>query len=407
MTWRDINHVIAYGQSLASGWDGLPLLDTAAVMDCLMLGDSVRPADEAAPRFVPAGRAAFRPLAATAQGPLGSTVIESALGYWRRRMPPANAASGWLLGSACGVGGRSIEALSRGAAPDLFNRLRDCVRLGAATAAAGGLTYTVAALLLLQGESNVAGDGTRDRAAYKALLLRLLDDIAEQTGGLAPVLIGQTSGAYSEDGMGVPQAQLEVALERPGVALAAPTYPYPEQHGHPDANGQRWLGAQFGKVLHRVLTLGETWRPLHPLRVERQGPTVLARFHVPCPPLGVGRPFVGLERAAIADAGFTLADSAGPVPLAAVRVEGAASVRLTPAREPLPGPLTLRYADRRHAGRGALHDSDPAEADDEFTGFPGARYAPADAAALAGRAYPLVNWCAAFAVPVTQHGTPG
>ena len=401
MRW-DLNHVIAYGQSLSTGWDGLPLLDTAPVADCLMLGDSVRPAEEAAPRFEPVGGAAFRPLTATVQEPLGATVVESALGHWRARMGGAERGSGWLLGSACGVGGRTLEALSRGAAPELFNRLRDCPARAAAAAAAAGLTHGVAALLLLQGESNVLGQGTRDRAEYRALLHRLLDDIAAEWGGLPPVLIGQTSGAYAEDGMGVPQAQLDVALERPGVVLATPTYPYPQRHGHPDANGQRWLGAQFGKVLHRVLTLGQAWRPLYPLGVERQGAALRVRFHVPCPPLALGRPFVGLGRAAIADAGFTVTDADGKVPLAAVALDGADAVRLTLGRPPRSGPLTLRYADLGHHGSGALHDSDPACADDRFdAGFAGAAYSAADAAALHDRGYALRNWCAAFALPVT------
>jgi hypothetical protein len=401
MRW-DINHVIAYGQSLSTGWDGLPLLTSGPVLDCLMLGESVRPAEEAAPRFTPVGAAAFRPLAATAQGVLGETVLESALGYWRRRMLAERAAGGWLLASACGVGGRSIECLSRGAAPELFERLRGCVRLARAAAAAAGLTYGVAALLLLQGESNVAGEGTRDRTAYKTLLNTLLDDVAAELGGELPcVLLAQTSGAYAEDGMGVPQAQLETGLERPGVFLAAPTYPYPEQHGHPDANGYRWLGAQFGKVLHRVVTRGESWRPLHPLSARREGAEVRIVFHVPCPPLALGPPFAGLRRTRIADGGFSVIDAAGPVPVATVALDGADAVRLTLARPPVAGPLTLRYADRAHFGRGALHDSDPARADTAFaTGFPGARYAHQDEAALAGQAYPLVNWCVAFTMPV-------
>ncbi len=398
MRW-DINHVIAHGQSLASGWDGLPLLDAAPVLDCLMLGESVRPAAEAAPCFTPVGRAAFRPLRATADGPLGATVVEAALGHWRRRMSAAERAGGWLLGSACGVGGRTLEQLSQGADPPLFRRLTDCVRIARATAAAAGLSYGVAALLLLQGESNVAGAGVRDRAGYKALLHRLLDDIAAALGALPPVLLGQTSGAYADDALGVAQAQLEVALERPGVLLAAPTYPYPERRGHPDANGQRWLGAQFGKVLHRALTLGEAWRPLHPLRAERRGDAVCVRFHVPRPPLRLGRPFVGLGRQVIADAGFTVGDDQGPVPIAAVSVEGAETLRLRLACVPRPGPLTLRYADLRHGGRGALHDSDPACTDSCFAaGFADAGYPADDAVALDGRPCPLANWCAAFAI---------
>jgi hypothetical protein len=420
----DINHVIAYGQSLSTGWDGWPVLSTEAQLDCLMLGASLRPAEEAAPRFVPVGGRRFCPLAATAQeigtgrllapgtrptGPcLGETVVESALAFWRLRQLEEGAGPGRLLGSACGVGGRSLAQLSTGAAPELFHRLRDCVRQAREAARAEGRSYGLAAVLLLQGETDVAGGGTNERAAYKALLLRLIDDIrGELAGGQTPsprVVLYQTTGAYAHDAMGVPQAQLEAALERPGVALAAPCYPYPEAGGHLDGNGYRWLGAQFGKVLHRVLTRGEPWQPLHPLAATLEGRTVRLRFQVPRPPLTFGWPFRGIHRCEIADRGFTVADATGsPVPLAVAALDGPASVRLELARPPGPGPLRVRYADlTRHAGRGCLHDSDPTVADATFAAdFAGCRYAAEDAFALHGRAYPLVNWCVGFTLPVS------
>ena len=431
---RDINHVVTYGQSYSTGWGGWPVLSRAPVHDCLMLGDSVRPASESEPRWLPVGAAALRPLAATAQaaesgrllaadeqpaGPadsvLGETVLESALSFWRGRMLAERSGGGRLLGSACGVGGRTIEQLAKGAAPELFNRLRDCVRLARAAAAAEGLSYGLSALLLLQGEANVAGFGVRDRDGYKRRLHRLLDDVlADVAAGAAAedrlpaILQYQTSGAYADDDLGVPQAQLDVALERPGVFLAAPSYPYPEAGGHLDANGYRWLGAQFGKVLHLVLSRGAAWRPLHPVRAELQDMSVRVAFHVPQPPLAWGRPFVGLQRQEVPDRGFTLIDGAGPLPLASVELAGPDAVRLRLARPPHPGPLLLRYADRsRHAGRGSLHDSDQTAAEDVFVAdFPGAAYAPADAADLGGRPYPLVNWCVAFAMPVTRTEKP-
>jgi hypothetical protein len=425
-----INHVVAYGQSYATGWGGWPPLSTEPRHDNLMLGQSVRAATEMVPGWTPLGRVELRPMVATAQdadsgrplaagerpaGPAdatpGETVLEGALAFWRARMLAEAGNPGRLLGSACGTAGRTLEQLSKGADPELFNRLRDCVRLARHASAAEGLSYGLCALLLLQGEANVSGFGVRDRDSYKRLLQRLLDDVMEDVvadvaGQDRPpaVLLYQTGGAYADDELGVAQAQLEVALEQPGVFLASPSYPYPESGGHLDANGYRWLGAQFGKVLHLVLTRGATWRPLHPLRAAWDGASVRVSFHVPHPPLAWGRPFVGLRRQDVPDRGFTLLDSAGAVPLAAVELDGAEAVRLRPARPPQPGPLLLRYAARtRHAGRGALHDSDPTMADDVFVAdFPGAAYASSDAAELAGRRYPLVNWCAAFTMPVAR-----
>ncbi|HEY0418741.1 MAG TPA: hypothetical protein VGC80_04410 [Acetobacteraceae bacterium] len=171
-----INHVIAYGQSLSSGWEGWPALSTTPRLDSLMLGDSVRPVHEAAPRWQPVGAAAFRLLAATVQriadgailspeeiaalppgaAALGETVLEAAVNTWRARMIAGGAILGAnrLLASSCGVGGRSLEQLSQGAAPELFNRLRDCVAAARRAAADAGQDYGLAALLFLQGEHN-------------------------------------------------------------------------------------------------------------------------------------------------------------------------------------------------------------------------------------------------------------
>ena len=62
-----VNHVIAYGQSLSSGWEGWPALSVVPRHDSLMLGRSVRPVDENLPCWEPVGGAAFHPLVATVQ----------------------------------------------------------------------------------------------------------------------------------------------------------------------------------------------------------------------------------------------------------------------------------------------------------------------------------------------------
>jgi hypothetical protein len=426
-----INHVLAYGQSLSSGWEGFPALSTAPRHDSLMLGDSVRPRSESAPAWVPVGEAAFRPLRATVQdldsgavlAPeqvaraqadtllLGETVLEGAINFFRARAVEADGGgSGALLASSCGVGGRSLESLSLGASPNLFNRLSDCVRLARALAEAGERTYGIAAILFLQGEHNAWGlDGaTTDGAAYRSLLERLYADmIADLAAGIAgqavpPALfLYQTGGAYASESNAIPQAQLDMSLAVPTCFLAAPAYPVTDKGGHLDANGYRWLGAQFGKVMFRALAQDESWRPLHPVSAWRDGDAVEIAFHVPHPPLAWDFPFRGHERVTVADRGFSLRDAVGLVPIADVALTGAARVRIR-TRRPFSADAVLRYADAAHFGVGALRDSDPAISDDQYQYAPGTGHWPsANIPELVGRPYPLHNWCVAFAMRVT------
>lgn len=428
-----INHVIAYGQSLSSGWEGWPALSTRPRHDSLMLGHSVRPRDENRPLWRPVGEAAFHPLVATVQEretgallspaqvaglppralALGETVLEAAVRHWRARMladDPAAMAQR-LLASTCGVGGQPLAALSKDAKPELFRRLRECATAARDTAARQNAAYGIVALLFLQGEHdtrNVDPDQGGDRAGYRALLRRWRDDVMQDVvGGVAgqadpPALfLYQTGGAYAEDDHAIGMAQLDVALSDPGCFMVAPSYPVPGKAGHLDPNGYRWLGAQFGKVMHRVLTLGEDWRPLHPLAAHSDGAVVRLRFHVPVPPLAWGIPFRRHQPTAPRDRGFTLVDAAGEVPIAGVALEGSDTVAIAMARPPGPG-LRVRYADlSRHGGVGALHDSDPALADDPYEFDALAGHEPSAAVAgWPGRALPLVNWCVAFNLPV-------
>ena len=429
-----INHILAYGQSLASGWEGVPALSRGARHDSLMLGRSVRAGgEEASPDWQPLGGAVLRPLVATEQradgkllddaaragatpGPveaepgaivLGETVLEEALGHLRGRMLAADPAAGLhkLLGSCCAVGGRGIEQLSRGAEPELFARLRACASAARATARGWGKTYGIPAVLLLQGENNSWGlDGaTSDRDAYGALFARLIRDIAtDVAAGIAgqaapPAFVTyQTGGAYASDDMAVPQAQLDVALGTAGVFLAAPVYPLPDRPtGHLRADGYRWLGAQFGKVLASLFVDRRPWRPLHPIRAARDGDQVHVGFHVPVPPLVFGCPFIGARRMAVPDQGFSGLDAAGMVPVQTVAMTAAERVSLRLGRA-LTGAARLRYADRAHRGRGALHDSDARVAE---VGFAGADLDAAEPGLL-GTPYPLMNWCVGFDIAI-------
>lgn len=431
------NHVLTYSQSFGSGWESWPSLSKTQPFDNLMVGDSVRPVSESGVNWVQVGTAAFNPLIATvmtnsttgvlvddataaALSPgstaLGETPLEGALNFWRKQQlawrglaaDPARL----LVGSSCGVGGRSIEALSKGAGTELFNRLRGAATIakGLATAATG--TYGVTAIIFMQGENNAANlSGTTDKDAYKALLATLqqdiYDDIADTIAGQSPppaIFSYQTSGAYVRDAnlLGPSRAQLEAAQEFDDFYLVAPTYPVTDKGGfHLDPNGERWMAQQFGKVMHLVLDQGHGWLPVHPLRATFRGTQVLIEFHVPHPPLQFQACYVATTPTTYTDGGFTVTDDTGRNVVLVAEVVGDACVLLTLAREMAANPY-LWYGDQTyHAGNGNLCDSDPTISLDnyEYDAASG-QYAAANIAALVDAPYPLWNWCCLFRMAI-------
>eukprot|EP01037_Dinobryon_pediforme_P002006 gene2006-2044_t len=417
----DINHVLSYGQSLSCGWDGWPVLTRQPRHDNLMLGESVHAANPDGPHWRPVGEPGFRPLIATIQPAaslqvlqdgmpepgacaLGETILESALTEWRARSLSSKQASighHRLLASSCGVGGQSIEALSPQAQPNLFQRLRDCCDIARRTAEAGNQTYGVVAVAFLQGEANtLAGQDPISMASdYKRNFIDLCKAIRSDTRQeTVPIIFTyQTGGAYATDNNTIPQAQLELALQLEGVVMVSPVYHLPHTpSGHLDANGYRWLGAQFGKIMHAVIDQNREFRPTHPLRAICEANILTLEFHVPVPPLRWGDPYPGNPTATVSNKGFTVSDRTGPIPIASVDIDSDCTLRIVLARSPV-DLCKVSYASVVTGGRGCLHDGDSSLSVGKYTidetvstGF------QAPAPNLENRHYTLQNWCVAF-----------
>jgi hypothetical protein len=437
----DFNHVIAYGQSLSSGWEGWPALSVRQRHDSLMIGASVHGISENGPSYTPADAPLFRPLVATVmrnarQGELlnreavaalapgdpalGETVLEGALDHWRGRQLALRAARGdasfpgRFIATSTGVGGRRIEELGFGS--PLFNRPLGAARL-ARELAGPFASYGIAALLWLQGEGNsVAADEASDRAGYLRRCAALQADFSrEVAAGIAgqarmpAVFAHQASGIYVRDAteMSIPMAQLDCAYALQNWFLVGPAYPVSEKAGHLDPNGYRWLGQQFGKVMHKVLDLGEGWKPLHPLRATLRGRHVLVDFHVPHPPLAFGPCCKRPALVEFADGGFSASDATGRIGVVAAAVVAETAVLLMLERAPGDDPV-LWYADQTvHGGYGNLHDSDPTVASQTYEWRDGTgQYPAANIAALVDRPYPLWNWCVAFRIPLEPDPAP-
>ena len=201
-------------------------------------------------------------------------------------------------------------------------------------------------------------------------------------------------------------AQLDIGLNDAGCFMVGPVYPYNDSDNlHLAANSYRWWGAMLGKVMHRVLTLGQNWKPLHITAATMRGQRVLLEYYVPVGPLVFEDPWLGPAPTgsanapyASADKGFTILNNAGTVqPIASVVLVAANQVLITLASAPSGAPYFVRYADglSTHQGHGCLRDSDPALADDIYLDLQSSQAAMERQWDASGKRYPLYNWAVA------------
>ncbi|MGK1293975.1 hypothetical protein ACRE80_03780, partial [Klebsiella pneumoniae] len=321
-----LSMIIWYGQSLSTNQEGYPALSKTPYSNLgnLMLGNSPRPNTRTGAGFTPVGSAILNPLKAVVQSGDGSYVMSDAdvaalpagsgnegegavaavnmlRTLFLRQAALLTDPSRLLVLASCGVNGRTVEALSRGADPELYNRIREAVSKIKAIADGDSKTFGIGAFCFLQGEWNYnpgyGGDYTRE--GYKAKVRQLYSDvIADFCAGQRPpaMFTYQTGGTYTIDTyeLAIGMAQLDMATEGGNIYGVCPSYPFPNKDsGHLTSNGYRWMDMFFGKVMFRVLVLGEGWEPLHCTGVEVQDDYALLNYAVPYPPLQWGTPYDG------------------------------------------------------------------------------------------------------------------
>ncbi|MEH8464901.1 hypothetical protein RAG80_14785 [Klebsiella quasipneumoniae subsp. similipneumoniae] len=432
----DYNILITDGQSLSNGNEGWAALskDIRATLNINMLGDSVRPKNENGSTFTPLNGAEIRPARAVVQDLIappdggnlmtdeavaalprgannfGETVDIGAMWMWREMQLQFRGLATderKIVAVNCGVGGQIIEHLSKGHSWGFYNRIISAVTQIKAIADTEGKTCGVVGFLYLGNEYNYDSTkgGATDRAEYRALLRKLIDDVITDTtaitGQTEPPLtvLYQTSGSWTRDStnMSIGEAQLDICVADANVMMASPAYAVTDKGGHLDANGYRWLGMQFGKVLHRAIDRRQNWRPLQPLSVTLSGTFLRADFLVWSPPLQFRSCYVGSSPTTYAAKGFRVTDDAGDVPVTRVDIVADTVVDITLGRETT-GDVYLWYASQTGSnGNGNLFDSDTtvAVANYEFHEGTG-QYPESNIPELVNRPYPLNNPCVAF-----------
>ncbi len=372
---QQYEHLIIYGQSLSTGQQSWPPLSTTNVAGNFMVGSQVWT------NYGNSGRSALNPLIANVD-------------TWTRSLPKNRGAqsnaecpvvgmanhlqlvtSGTykFIASSCGTGGKSIEELSK----EYTNPDPSRYWYGSYTNAinyAYNITQNIhcPALIWMQGEYNYSqmnrgltpgSPNVTDKEGYKELLVKLknnmqADVMSKYNQSDYPIFITYQTGAQYTRGkeITIGTAQLEASNEYSDIICAGPVYQMTDRGGHLDPNGYRWYGEMLAKAYYRTVILGEKFKPLQPVEIQRTDDPkkIKIKFYVPQLPLVLDKSLVPYTSPGH---GFQVYLNGGTSPESIqVSIENE-YVILTGTRD-LTGTIEVSYASNLTAGNGNLRDSD-------------------------------------------------
>ncbi|MFA6570631.1 MAG: hypothetical protein WCT77_05280, partial [Bacteroidota bacterium] len=331
-----IRHIIHMGQSLGEGAQSLPLVtdyNTGFNNFRFSMGTHTWTYNmyPDTPELRADGNFLFVPLTAVQRNGLGETIANGMCDHLTQTLEKDFAEKNHFLFSYAGQGGKYIRELnkrhdeakdpraeSRRTKGGYYITSIDDVRRAKKMADSLCMDYSVFAITWMQGEAN----GTRmynrwDSVhtlqdailTYKNDLIQLKSDYQEDiktiTGqkNVIPFFTYQTAGNLA----GI--AQLKSCDQEKDMYMVGPTYMLPNAsnsyyhaggrlvHGdgiHLTADGERWLGEQFGKVMRKVIVEKKSWQPLQPVGAwyEKKENAIYVRFNVPKPPLVIDTLFL-------------------------------------------------------------------------------------------------------------------
>ena len=274
-------HIVLNGQSLSTGDNSyVPTTGilTDAVLDTYMLGNT--------PNDVTGSLSQMR--AAIASNPNGGECPVVNCVYALKTMLNHTAfCKAKIIGTAVGLGGQTIEQLSKGTGNynNRFLKSLDSVKL-----AIGEESVCCPAIVWMQGEYNQSST-IQD---YKEKILQLKNDMqadimSKYSQIYKPLFfVYQTSRFYVSEYPTVAQALYEFANENSDVILMNPHYFCPTSDGgHLTANGYRWYGEYIAKSIFETVYHGNRFKAIQPKTVEINLDTITIKCFVPFLPMVV------------------------------------------------------------------------------------------------------------------------
>ncbi len=171
-----------------------------------------------------------------------------------------------------------------------YSRGIDQVQAARQEAIARGWIHVPKALTLVHGECDVqAGNSLLYPGYMNELRNDYQQDLRQLTGDpnlFLPMFFSQTCSRGPA--FMAPQQLNAHRMYDNEMFMVGPTYQFfSPDYVHLSNEGYKGLGELFGKVMHKVLVLGEDWSPLMPISVVRQSRDIYVRYHVPVPPIAM------------------------------------------------------------------------------------------------------------------------
>jgi len=332
--------LMSYGQSNSVG-AGSPAdpVTTTQIYDSLMFNGGPRPDPAVSNNFnslVPLieGGAGF---SETPMSGCVETVIDSIekvnFTHWQNK--------GWqFLCAAPGVGGVTIQALSKGGGTGYYERAISYSNYAIQRAAELDKTISAPIMLWTHGVADIAAGTTRTQ--YYDMLNQL---IADYNSDIPPITsqkntlmwIGnQESVQANNDQDKIFKAQFDVMISNPFFTLANPAYilHYEADNAHYKPDSDRIQGAYYGIMVHKWLTGNSKPYPLYPIRFTVTGNNIAIKFHVPVLPLKMDTTIVSSET----NSGFRVLNSSNAdIGITSVVITGDDTVTIACSSSPAGG----------------------------------------------------------------------
>ncbi|TDQ26741.1 hypothetical protein EDF75_0792 [Raoultella sp. BIGb0149] len=368
---RLINQMLVYGQSLAAGRDGIPLLSTTQPFSNLTYIGGTRGGGLNAQDF-----SASKPLVEDSINPSpdggtsrGETVCSGAANYASLAAYVENGvdpASHIIFASSAGKSGAPIGDLKKGTAWYNAQFMAHVTGVHAFNS-----DVAVQVIMWLQGESNSDGripDGTK--AAYKATLRQLrIDaeaDIKAVTGQTTPVpMIVYQHSTNIRTNTNTALAFYDLITEKNSMFFfATPLYMFPHAADglHMTAVGYKWAACYYGRAYKQMMHDRIRPRYIRPISAVYVGGVVRVKFNVPKAPLVLDTK----NLKATQDYGFSVYSGGSKVTINAVSIENDDTVVIETGAASLSSVVVKYGIDYLGAGlniqmgaSGNLRDSEP------------------------------------------------
>lgn len=139
-------------------------------------------------------------------------------------------------------------------------------------------------LCWMQGEADASVAGT-SKAGYTSAVQAIINDYVADSGQPVHFFTYQLSSHTIRSpgyNYNVALALAEMGEASDDVSVVTPMYPFDYTDGvHLTSASSRLCGAYFGKAIDHYLHIGEKFRPLTPISIERVGKVITVEFFVP------------------------------------------------------------------------------------------------------------------------------